>query len=89
MLWLNTVCTFGISSSAYWWTRLFGCVGRWVLRMMGIAWAMQLVYVDDLHMVQAGRDKFLNLWLALLAYEVIVLHTKAGPLGFQNDARAG
>ena len=71
VLWLNTVCTFGISSSAYWWTRLFGCVGRWVLRMMGIAWAMQLVYVDDLHMVQAGEDKFLNLWLALLAYEVI------------------
>eukprot|EP00439_Symbiodinium_sp_Y106_P005782 s7996_g1.t1 len=32
---------------------------------------MQLVYVDDLHMVQAGKDKFLNLWLALLAYEVI------------------
>jgi len=57
VLWLNTVCTFGVSSSAYWWTRLFGCVGCWVLRMMALAWTMQMVYVDDLRLVQAGERK--------------------------------
>ena len=40
VVWLNTVGTFGISSAAYWWSRLFGCVGRWVVDTLG--------YADDL-----------------------------------------
>ena len=32
---------------------------------------MQLVYVDDLHIVTAGRDKFATLWMILLAYEIV------------------
>ena len=33
-LWLNKVGTFGVSSAAYWWTRLFGCVGRLVWHVL-------------------------------------------------------
>ena len=32
---------------------------------------MQLVYVDDLHIVTSGRDKFATLWMILLAYEIV------------------
>ena len=72
VLWLNTVGTFGVSSAAYWWTRLFACVGRWVLRIIAFLWNMQLVYVDDLHIVTAGRDKFATLWMIVLAWGVAV-----------------
>ena len=57
VVWLNTVGTFGISSAAYWWSRLFGCVGRWVVRLMMTLWAVQMIYVDDLHLVAAGPRK--------------------------------
>ena len=70
-LWLNCVGTFGVSSAAYWWTRLFGCVGRWVLRVLGRRWSMQLAYVDDLHILCIGPEKFITLWMSILAYEVI------------------
>ena len=70
-LWLNCVGTFGVSSAAYWWTRLFGCVGRWVLRVLGRRWSMQLAYVDDLHLLCLGPDKFVTMWLSILAYEVM------------------
>ena len=70
-VWLNTVGTFGISSAAYWWSRLFGCIGRWVLRILTTLWHMEVVYVDDLHLVTAGDTKFLVLWMALAAYEAI------------------
>eukprot|EP00435_Cladocopium_sp_Y103_P040452 s469_g11.t1 len=53
-LWLNCVGTFGVSSAAMWWTRLFGCVGRWVLRVLGTRWTMQLAYVDDVHLLCVG-----------------------------------
>ena len=70
-LWLNCVGTFGVSSAAYWWTRLFGCVGRWVLRVLGRRWSMQLAYVDDLHLLCLGPDKFVTMWMSILAYEVM------------------
>ena len=34
-------------------------------------WNTQLVYVDDLHLLTAGPDKFLILWIVLAAYEVV------------------
>ena len=71
VLWLNTVGTFGVSSAAYWWTRLFACIGRWVLRIIAFLWNMQLVYVDDLHIVTARRNKFATLWMILLASEIV------------------
>ena len=70
-IWLNLVGTFGVSSAAVWWARLFGLIGRWVLRVMLTLWNMQLVYVDDLHLLAAGPDKFLILWMILAACEVV------------------
>ena len=70
-VWLNTVGTFGVSSAAYWWTRLFACVGRWVNRVLMTLLQMQIVYVDDLHIVTAGPQKFVVLWMILAAYEAI------------------
>ena len=70
-IWLNLVGTFGIASAAFWWARLFSLVGRWVLRTMLTSWNLQLLYVDDLHLLTAGPDKFLTLWMILAAYEVV------------------
>ena len=69
-LWINTVGTFGVSSASYHWSRLFGAVGRWALRILGQKWALQIIYVDDLHVVVVGPDRFQTLWLLLAAYEV-------------------
>jgi len=66
-IWVNTVGTFGISSAPFWWTRLFGIVGRMVAFIMGNAWCLQLVYVDDLHVSVAGEEKFHWLWMILAA----------------------
>ena len=71
VVWMNTVGTFGISSAAYWWSRLFGCVGRWVLRLMMSLWAMQMIYVDDLHLVAAGPQKYLVIWMMIAALEAV------------------
>ena len=71
VVWLNTVGTFGVSSAAIWWTRLFGAAGRWVLRVLGPLWNLQVIYVDDLHIVVVGKDKFVVLWMALAAYELM------------------
>ena len=71
VVWLNTVGTFGISSAAYWWSRLFGCVGRWVVRLMMTLWAVQMIYVDDLHLVAAGPRKYLVIWMMIAAYEAV------------------
>lgn len=71
VVWVNKVGTFGISSAPYWWTRLFACVGRTVGRILLKEVIYQLVYVDDLHVNVAGSRKFLNLWIALAAYEVL------------------
>ena len=70
-IWLNRVGTFGVSSAAFWWARLFSLVGRWVLRTMLTLWNLQLLYVDDLHLLTAGPDKFVTLWMILAAYEVV------------------
>lgn len=70
-IWLNTVGTFGVSSASYWWARLFGCVGRWVLRIMGQAPWFQLSYVDDLQILVTGRNKFEDLWMVIAAYEIL------------------
>ena len=70
-IWINRVGTFGIASAAYWWARLFGLVGRWVLRLMLTSFNLQMVYVDDLHLMTAGAQKFINLWIILAAYEVV------------------
>ena len=69
--WVNKVGTFGVSSAPYWWSRLFGLAGRLVSRLLLERWILQLVYVDDLHVVTVGAQKFETLWMALAAYEIL------------------
>ena len=69
--WVNKVGTFGVSSAPYWWSRLFGLAGRLVARVLVNRWVVQLVYVDDLHVVCVGEEKFVTLWMAIAAYEAL------------------
>ena len=71
VVWLNCVGTFGVSSAAILWTRLFGCVGRSVLRVLGPRWNLQVIFVDDLRIVVLGADKYVVLWMILAAYLAI------------------
>lgn len=71
VVWLNKCGTFGISSAPYWWAKLFGLIGRFVGYIMGCRWFIQLSFVDELHGSFVGRNKFLYLWVWLLAFEVI------------------
>ena len=71
VLWLNCVGTFGVSSAAYYWSRLFGAVGRWTFRVLSLDQFYMLIYVDDLHVVVFGCDKYDTLWLLFLALEVM------------------
>lgn len=84
VIWVNKVGTFGVSSAPYWWTRLFGLVGRLVSRILLDRWILKLVYVDDLHMVAVGEQKFRTLWMALFLYEAVgtpfAFHKFAGGL---------
>ena len=68
VLWFNRVGTFGVSSAAILWSRLFGCVGRWVLRALCTSHHFQVIYVDDLHIIVYGPGKFVVLWMVLSAY---------------------
>ena len=67
VVWVNKVAAFGVSSSSFLWSRLFGivkkCVARFLLRVL--FWHM--CYVDDLHASFGGRRKFtlLLMWLAM------------------------
>ena len=70
-VWVNRVGTFGISSAPYWWAKLFAMVGRFVGHLMMNAWFLHLVYVDDLHGSFVGREKFTNLWVWILAFELV------------------
>ena len=57
VVWVNKVGTFGISSASYWWSRLFGILGRIVGRLMAGTWFYQVVYVDDVQAVFSGPTK--------------------------------
>ena len=54
VIWVNKVGTFGLSSAPYYWTRLFGLVGRLVARVLLREWLYQVIYVDDLHLAAVG-----------------------------------
>ena len=71
VLWLNRVGTFGVSSAAYYWTRLFAAVGRWAFRVLHLDKFYMLIYVDDLHVVVFGSEKFYTLWALFLAHELM------------------
>ena len=71
VVWLNKVGTFGISSSAFLWSRLFSIIGRCVARFLLNIWFYHLVFVDDVHSNFSGRDKFLHLLMWLVSFEMI------------------
>ena len=71
VVWVNCVGTFGVSSASYWWTRLFALVGRLVTSVLRQAPNLQIVYVDDLHILVWGPDKFLWLWMMIATYEIV------------------
>eukprot|EP00435_Cladocopium_sp_Y103_P050988 s1843_g15.t1 len=69
-VWVNHTGTFGVSSAPFWWAKLAGLLGRFVGYMFHQRWMMQMIYVDDLHGVFVGPQKFLFLWIWVLAYEL-------------------
>ena len=70
VVWYNKVGTFGISSSAFLWSRLFGIIGRCSARFLLTLWFYHLVFVDDVHANFAGRDKFQHLLMWLACFEM-------------------
>ena len=70
-VWVNHTGTFGVSSAPYWWAKLAGLLGRFVGYMFHKRWMMQMIYVDDLHGAFVGAEKFLFMWIWVLAYELI------------------
>ena len=70
-VWINKCGTFGISSAPYWWAKLFSLVGRFVGHLMSTTWFLHMVYVDDLHGAFTGLRKFHNMWVWILAFELI------------------
>ena len=70
VIWYNRVGTFGISSSAFLWSRLFGIIGRCTARLLLTIWFYHLVYVDDVHANFAGKDKFHHLLMWLACFEM-------------------
>eukprot|EP00435_Cladocopium_sp_Y103_P068426 s272_g31.t1 len=70
-IWVNHCGTFGVSSAPFWWAKLAGLIGRFVGYLFHTRWMMHMIYVDDLHGVFVGPNKFLFLWIWLLAYEMV------------------
>jgi len=54
-IFINKVGTFGISSAAYWWGRIFGAAGRATYYLLGPHWIVEmLAYADDLEVLGIG-----------------------------------
>ena len=70
VVWLNRTGTFGIASAAYWFSRLIGLVGRLSFRVMLDAFIFALIYADDLHLVGAGKERWLNIWMMLALFRM-------------------
>ena len=68
-VWVNRVGTFGISSAPFWWSKLCGLIGRFVMHCMH--WLLHMIYADDLHGAFVGQRKFWLLWIWLLAFELV------------------
>ena len=56
-IFVNKVGTFGISSAAYWWGRVFGATGRATHYLLGPLWTLELLaYADDLEAIGVGGN---------------------------------
>ena len=57
-IWTNESETFGISSAAYWWSRLAGATMRAVQGITGRRWMMDmLLFADDLEITAANENE--------------------------------
>ena len=75
-VWLNTVCTYGIGSSSYWWGRLGALIVRllhYVAGPAGLRWGLR--FADDFILVSGG----LTIWRPL-AVAVLFLCSLGIPL---------
>ena len=70
VVWLNITGTFGVTSAAYWWSRLMGLVGRFALNAMLDDWFFALIFVDDMHMASCGGNRWLSLWRFITVLEM-------------------
>ena len=70
-VWVNQVGTFGISSAPFWWSKLCGLIGRFVMYCTQDNWLLHMIYVDDLHGAFIGQHKFWLIWVWLLAFELV------------------
>ena len=68
---LNCTGTVGVASTASWFSKLIGLVGRLAFGVMMEVFIFLLLYADDLHLVSAGRERWLHIWtmLALLCVQ--------------------
>ena len=70
VIWLNRTGTFGIASAAFWFSRLAGLTGRLTLRVLLDTFLFMMIFADDLHLCSGGRERWLNLWMALALMEM-------------------
>ena len=70
-VWINKVGTFGISAASYWWSRLYGIIGRVVARCLLQHAFFHFAYVDDVHPTFYGRRMYTNFLVWLILQEMI------------------
>jgi hypothetical protein len=87
MLWVNRVGTFGVGSACYWWSRLAGMLARVAGAFFSSSAFWQLIFSDDLKWLAYGRDKFRDILLAILVWELFgtPIAWKKGKGGISTD----
>ncbi|CAE7351564.1 unnamed protein product [Symbiodinium sp. CCMP2592] len=70
-IWINKVGTFGLSPASFWWSRLYGIIGRVVTRCLLQHAFYHFAYVDDVHPTFYGKRMFINFLVWLILQELI------------------
>ncbi|CAE7248686.1 mettl24 [Symbiodinium sp. CCMP2592] len=70
-IWINKVGTFGLSPASFWWSRLYGIIGRVVTRCLLQHAFYHFAYVDDVHPTFYGKRMFINFLVWLILQDLI------------------
>ncbi|CAE7196495.1 unnamed protein product [Symbiodinium sp. CCMP2592] len=70
-IWINKVGTFGLSPASFWWSRLYGIIGRVVTRCLLQHAFYHFAYVDDVHPTFYGKRMYINFLVWLILQEMI------------------
>ena len=70
-VWINKVGTFGLSPASFWWSRLYGIIGRVVARCLLQHAFYHFAYVDDVHPTFYGKRMYINFLVWLILQEMI------------------